>query len=225
MTNHLLTGLQRHLEGIYELGEGLDVAAFTVTDVEWLTHVDPGARGDSAVVGGERLLVRQADDELQLALYLDPAVLSRLADDDPWTHLHDGNLADYCTALEGVSHFRYLCWNAGHGRPVTALELEMQAEVDKYIAVATLLGRQGAGRVPRALRPRLFDEPQFHAGLSKGLTRRYYDANRYADRYVRHLEDAYLRRATSGEATLVRDLRRFYRLSLRDKIRRIEAVA
>ena len=67
------------------------------------------------------------------------------------------NLADYLTAAEGVSHFVYVAWNAGHDKPVTLLELELQAEVDKYVLGAWLLREQGAGRFPRELHRALFE--------------------------------------------------------------------
>ena len=59
-----------------------------------------------------------------------------------WSGCTTGNVADYWTALEGVSHFLYLAWNAGHDKPVSLLELEMQAEVDKYVASYWLMRRQ-----------------------------------------------------------------------------------
>ena len=57
-------------------------------------------------------------------------------------------MEDYWTALEGVSHFVYFAWNAGYDKPVSILELEMQAEIDKYIATFTLLRRQSPQRFP-----------------------------------------------------------------------------
>ena len=92
---------------------------------------------------------RVAAGELALSLYLDPALLRRLAAADPLERLHGGNVADCLTALEGVSHFLYLVWNASHDRPVSLLELEMQAEVDKFIVSHWLLRRQ----VPGTLSP------------------------------------------------------------------------
>ena len=67
---------------------------------------------------------------------------------DPLEALDEGNLADYCTALEGVSHFHYLVWSLARGRNVSLLELELQAEVDKYASAVALLTRQRAGRFP-----------------------------------------------------------------------------
>ena len=92
-----------------------------------------------------------------LSLYLDPALLERLARADPLVRLHAGNVADYWTALEGVSHFLYLAWNAGHDKPVSLLELEMQAEVDKYVASYWLLRRQLPGTFPRSCAALLFE--------------------------------------------------------------------
>ena len=95
----------------------------------------------------EQLLVAEGDAELSLGLFLAPEVLERLDAANPLEQLDGANLADYWTALEGVSHFVYLAWNAGHDRPVSLHELELQAEVDKYAASALLLRAQD----PRAL--------------------------------------------------------------------------
>ncbi len=89
-----------------------------------------------------------AAGELALSLYLDPALLRRLEAADPLERLHGGNVADCLTALEGVSHFLYLVWNASHDRAVSLLELEMQAEVDKFIVSHWLLRRQVPGHFP-----------------------------------------------------------------------------
>ena len=85
-----------------------------------------------------------------MALYIDAAVLERLARRDPFDALTHENLADYLTAAEGVSHFVYVAWNTGHDKPVTLLELELQAEVDKYVLGAWLL--RAAGRRPFSAR-------------------------------------------------------------------------
>ena len=60
------------------------------------------------------------------------AVLRRLEATDPFERVTDDNLQDCCTALEGVSHFHYFVWSADRRRHVSLLELELQAEVDKY---------------------------------------------------------------------------------------------
>ena len=218
-TNIRLQALQQHLERIYAIAVDHDVDDFLITDPELAREID---NGDKAREIDEKLLVMQDGDCIDLALYLDSDLVTRLAGDDPTAFLHQGNLVDFCTALEGVSHFLYLTWNAALERSITCLEMEMQAEVDKYIAIATLLNQQGRKRIPAQLHRWLFDAPIFDTALDQAELERYRDANRYAGKYCLQLENRYLRAFDAGHSTMFEDLRQFYRLGLRDKIRRIE---
>src|SRR5213082_2396274 len=107
----------------------------------------------------------------------------RLPREDPLTRLHAGNVADCWTALEGVSHFLYLAWNAGHDRPVSLLELEMQAEVDKYVASYWLLRRQFPGRFPAELRRVLFERTRVDPRSEERRAALYREASRYAEKF------------------------------------------
>jgi len=187
-----------------------------ITDAELAARIDQGDRTRAA---REKLLVREARDGLDLALYLDSAIVARLREDDPMDRLHDDNLADLWLALEGVSHFVYLVWNARYARKVTLLELELQAEVDKYVTTALLCARQCAGRVPGELHRRLFEEVRFDAALDARGLERYRSANAYASMYCSVLRDLYLRRP--GREGMIPELRRFYRLGQSAKIDRI----
>ncbi len=159
----------------------------------------------------------QGEDGVDVSLYLDPELLGHLARQDPLALLHDGNLAEFCTVLEGVSHFVYLAFNATYDRSVTLLELELQAEVDKFVSSSFLLGQQQAGPVTDDLHDWLFAEPRFDAALDEDGLERYRDANHYASRYclqlAARLDDACSRSAVMSE------LRRFYRLPQQAKIR------
>ena len=114
----LLTRLQGLISGIYDVSIAHDVYDFLVTDRGRLPSAAPTGDAD------EELFVSHSADasggEVGVSLYLDPALLERLALADPMVSLHEGNVADYWTALEGVSHFLYLAWNAGHDRPSLA---------------------------------------------------------------------------------------------------------
>lgn len=167
------------------------------------------------------MLVHQDGEQIDVALYIDQAIVSRLKKDDPTERLHGGNLADFCTTLEGVSHFLYLTWNAGYERGVSLLELEMQAEVDKFVASAFLFGRQDSGYVPGTLSTWLFDTPCFDAELDPESLTRYQRANYYASKYCNYLENQFLRDRRGG--SMVNELRRFYRLRQKQKIDRIKS--
>jgi hypothetical protein len=136
-------------------------------------------------------------------------------------------VADCLTALEGVSHFLYLAWNAGHDRPVSLLELEMQAEVDKFIISHRLLREQLPGHFPLELRRALFERSAPDPQLAPARAAMYRDASAYAHRFCRYLECALARTHRSGvreegEAGVLAELRRFYRLTNARKRAHIE---
>jgi hypothetical protein len=218
-----LSQLQELIGGIYDVRVAHDVYDFLVTDRAALPLA---ARGGSAE---EELLVAQSADggELALSLYLDPALLARLERADPLEHLHAGNVADCLTALEGVSHFLYLTWNAGHDKPVSVIELEMQAEVDKFIASHLLLRRQSPQHFPLELRHVLFERSRPDPRLDAARAALYREASRYAERFCRRLEEDLGRRRTRAPETASGDevfaeLRRFYRLTQARKRAHIE---
>jgi hypothetical protein len=147
----MLRPLQRLLETIYDAPCGHDVRDFLLTERRQL----PASR--RALAADEELVLIEQRRGCRLGLYIDGAVLARLAHRDPLHALNGENIADFWTALEGVSHFTYLMWNAGHERGVSQLELELQGEVDKYIASFWLLRAQHPGHRPRELHPALFE--------------------------------------------------------------------
>ena len=218
----LLRRLQDLLGGIYDVRVAHDVYDFLVTD---RGHLPASAR---AGVADEVLIIDQpregqsGGDEVGVSLYLDPALLSRLDDQDPTVRLHTGNVADYCTALEGVSHFVYLAWNAGHDKPVSVAELEMQAEVDKYVASYWLMRQQLPGRLPAELRRILFERSRVDPRLAGTREDLYRHASRYAERFCRSLERQLLRARGRWELPVLAELRRFYRLGHARKLAHIE---
>jgi len=211
-----IASLQRALAEIYDLSATPDVADFLMTDRARLAHV-PAARASD-----EQLIVAEDGDTLSLGLFIDATVLARLAQRDPYESLTGANLADYLTAAEGVSHFVYVAWNAGHDKPVTLLELELQAEIDKYVLAAWLLREQGAGRFPRELHRTLFERARVDpaaAGERAGLYRM---ASRYAGRFCRRIATRFESTARSASRELLAELRRFYRLGNARKLAFIE---
>ena len=216
----LLTRLQGLISGIYDVSIAHDVYDFLVTD---RGRLPAAARsGDT----DEELLVADSageqDGAVGVSLYLDPELLERLAVADPMVRLHDGNVADYWTALEGVSHFLYLAWNAGHDRPVSLLELEMQAEVDKYVASYWLMREQLPGRFPAELLSLLFERTRIDPRLARGRESLYRDASRYAEKFCRRLEQSLRGARGDSDGEVLAELRRFYRLTNARKVAHIE---
>jgi hypothetical protein len=196
--------VQAQLAAWYELDLPLDVEAVLISD--------PGLRDALLPAGArrppEQLLVRQDGDVLELALFLEPEVLDTLRRHDPRLHLGEANLARLAQMVEGVSHFVCVSWNGQHDRQVSALELELQGEIDTFLACAALAGA-GAGSGGRIL-ARLFDRVGFAADLDAEESARYRTAHRLAARYCLDL----LRRYGDqlGQPAVRRELCRFYRL-------------
>jgi hypothetical protein len=215
----LLRELQGMLAGLYDAPADHDVHDFLITDPGHAAALQ-GASG--APPTDEQLLVVDDGDGLEVSLYVDRAVLDRLVERCPLRRLADDNLGDYCTALEGVSHSRYLVWSAARARHVSLLELELQAEVDKYASALRLLLAQRAGRFPGDLFERLFDRAAFLPGLTAVERARYEEAHRCAARFCRRLEERFLRRRRARPEAMVAELRAFYRLGRHAKLRHAE---
>lgn len=211
-----LAPLQARLEQIYGFELGHQVEDFLVTDPTIAAELDTSA---SARVCPEKLLVAEDEDALAVSLFIDEAVMTRLRLDNPCDRLHEHNLNDFCTALEGVSHFIYLVHRADRSRQVTLLELELQAEVDKYVTALTLFEAQGLSAVPRAFLRRLFEDVRFAPDLDDDEHARYASANSLAGRYCGHLEARFL--GSRSPAAYFGELRTFWLMNQPEKLRRI----
>jgi hypothetical protein len=212
----VLRGMQSLLGRLYDVEVQYDIDDFLVTDRDALRDRHPHNDGRTL---DEVLLLAETSEGAAVSLYLDPALLERLEDADPLGSLTEGNLADYCTALEGVSHFVYTAWRLHRDAPVSLLELETQAEVDKYAATVFLVGRQQGGGYPVQVHPRLFDRVSFDARLEPQQYDRYRTAHRCAAQYCRRLERRFVQRGEARTEALVRELRTFYRLGATAKLR------
>ena len=128
-------------------------------------------------------------------------------------------------SAEGVSHFVYVAWNTGYDKPVTLLELELQAEVDKYVLCAWLLREQGAGRFPRELHRVLFERARVDPVAAAGRIGLYHTASNYAARFCRRVAALLERKRHGVTRDLMAELRRFYRWGNVRKMRHIERYA
>ncbi|HEX4241839.1 MAG TPA: hypothetical protein VHZ53_10540 [Steroidobacteraceae bacterium] len=211
----VLDSLQSMLARLYDVELCHDVCDYLITDRRYLGGRAPC---NDARAPEEELLLAEMPGGAGVALYLDPGLLRRLEGADPLDTLTESNLADYCTVLEGVSHFVYTTWRLNRDLPVSLLELETQAEVDKFAVTVFLLARQQGGGYPREVHPRLFDRVRFDARLERDQYDRYRTAHRSAAHYCRKLEHRFVSRGELRVEPLLRELRRFYRLGSAAKV-------
>jgi len=211
----LLRRMQSLLAGLYDAPVEHDAENFLVSDPQRLREVVGEPLSD------EQVFVVEQDGEVRIGLFIDQRVLDRLQRHDPLDALDEDNLNDFCTALEGVSHFHYLIWSCARGRSVSLLELELQAEVDKYATALALLTRQREGAFPGDLHARMFSSVSFLPELDEVSRRRYEEANRHAARYCRLLDQRYLHPRRRQPEKWLAELRRFFRCGHQEKIRQL----
>ena len=191
----LAARVQKGLERLYRLDGGPEV-------VDYMEAADEGDR--------ETLLVREGNDGVfEVALKV-PSLGERTFD------MEDASQLDrLCQLIEGVSHFVYFAHRAQGDRETTALEMEVQAEVDKYVILATSLGALNVRRSTR-LRQRLYDAVRYAHEAHTELGERYRVANRAAHRFVHHLERRYVAGGRFPEMRA--ELRRFFHFGQSDKM-------
>lgn len=211
----LLRRMQSLLAGLYDAPVEHDAEDFLVSDPRRLRETVGEPRSD------EQVFLVEHEGEVRIGLYIDQRVLDRLQRHDPLDDLDEDNLNDFCTALEGVSHFHYLIWSCARGRSVSLLELELQAEVDKYATALALLTQQRAGAFPGDLHARMFGSVSFLPELDEVSRRRYEEANRHAARYCRSLDERYLHPRRCQPEKWLAELRRFFRCGHQEKIRQL----
>lgn len=211
----MLDRIQHKLEGIYEVQAGLDVHDFLVTDHGFISYMDATHNLRSSP---EKLLVHQADSDLHVSLYIKQEVMELLEQDNPLDGLNSENVNAYLIALEGVSHFIYLAWNASHDREISLFELELQAEVDKYIFTMILLANQQDSSLQEGLMSRLFLQHSYASDMDSEEQKRYERANYYAYHYCKALHHNCI---ANQRLSFFNDLRRFYRLTSHHKINHI----
>jgi hypothetical protein len=201
----MLGRLQRQLNDIYQVSADYDIRDFLVTDPRLANCLSQGTMLD--------------EQGLALSLFLDGELLQRLEDADPMSRLRTHLLDDLWQVLEGVSHFNCVVWKASQDRNVSLLELELQAEIDKFVSTVLIALGQGRSDLLGRLHGWLFEEISFRDDLDAEQRDRYRAANDYAARFCHALRAHLVRDAE----TVLPELRRFYRLTVSDKISHIHS--
>jgi hypothetical protein len=196
-----LARLFHGIESLYGADSGLDPH-------DLLLPFEAGAAGVR-----EHLLLREADDgALEVGLAIDEHTLRALEADDVDAALSDDALGHTLPVLEGLSHLVYVAEAARRERPISGLELETQAEVDK-LAICLLHRWSDARAQFDPLVDRLYY--RFELVASAELHERYQTANRLALAFSRRLRSA----VDSGrQGELRRELQRFWGASMSDKL-------
>lgn len=199
----IFSQLQRELEKIYSLQNFAPVELFLMTKEE-LSQANPSSLHKPQVLFQER------DGEAFLGVYLGEETKRRLEQNG----VEKAPLHDFCLATEEISHFVYLSHCASLEKKVSLLDLEVQAEVDKF-----LLASRYYASDPR-LFPKLFQEVEFRKELDSKEHQRYQEANRLGAKMAKWLQTK-IRTRELG-ASVLGFLRNFYRMESQNKLNKVE---
>lgn len=224
MSAPLIERLQVVLERTWGIRPGLvDAGKFVIGDDGlqrlYATSRSPIARVDAGVGQGARTLVRETPDGLRASMYLPDVLVRTLERRPPHLGIGDANVDGFATLVEELDHLLCIADRAYERRTVSLFELELHANVSKYLVLARFL----AGRRQRLdarrrtwLRWHLFLKHRF-TDPDAGVRARYRDAARHAMRFLDGLGRRaaveripllrrFHRRAAGGKLELIRDL-------------------
>lgn len=201
--------LYRTLCDLYGIEDAVDVEHFLVL-------VPPSgaiiAIGDGRL-GREALLIRQSGDDLELGLFIDPSIVAALDAGDALDHIDE-----IACAAEGASHFLYVTECARRSRRLSALELELQGEVDKFLILQLLAASRSPHRAEE-LFARQFERHAFDVRLTAEERERYETASHFAAKFCFDLRKRYFAPLRMGRLLpIVRD---FFRRDLSAKLARL----
>jgi len=206
--------MQLALEQRYDVHIDCQVEHFVSHDNALVEHVT-GEKNHAP----ELLLVREDAGNLDVTLFLQKSLIDsyeRCKNDKN----SEPRFRDSCTILEGISHFVYLVWNAQHGRQIKPIEMELQAEVDKFVFNALDQPAAEQQRDHRQLQDNLFRDVAYTHSPGTQLHHRYRIANEYAQLYCSWLSKQY--RLTQQNVGLYAELARFYRMGAAAKFNHIK---
>ncbi len=204
----MLRAIQDNLEAIYRI-HAPDVRRFLIDEAqlqEVLGDVDRSAE--------EWVLVRESPQGVDVGVYVASSVLERLESLQGPAEALDDAFQSFCLATEGVSHFLMLFERARREEPVSMLELEAQAEVDKFVFAALHQPERTT-----EWHTRLFRQASMAEGLSTEEYSRYAEAGRLAAAFCEELS------STPHTAALLDTLRAFWRGSGAQRMEQMRRLA
>jgi hypothetical protein len=217
----LLESVAGLLRRTYRIDCGLgDLAAFVIGD-EGFRRIYAGERLHRIVGAaggpGAQLLIRQHGPQVRARIYYPDALIRTLEQNPPQRGLHESNVEPFSDFVEEIDHLLLLARRTRQGRAVSLFEMELQANVSKYLVLSRFL----AGRRPSLpparrvwLRDRLFGSGSPH-GRGGQLSLRYRDAVRWSVKFLDGLSEM-----AAPERVLA--LRRFHEAGTDGKLRLAE---
>ena len=159
----------------------------------------------------EVFYIQQNGSEFDLGLYLNPDFIEILDNTKhPQRHVNK-----FSCVVEGISHFLTFCHRAQNGKSISALELELQAEVDKFLLLHLYALKNEHEASPEFFDWQ-FDDVFYVENLSEELKDRYRSANQLAAHFCNRLRKKCFYPRNMHE--LLKEIRPFFHANLSEKV-------
>lgn len=135
------------------------------------------------------LLVNQIGDEADLAICLSAQLLEKFQNQNFPKDFELSDFPDLSIVVEELSHFNFFCDNALRNQEVSALELEVQGEVDKFGFALECLHAQNEKQLADEVFEVLFREARVGSWVKPEEKERYFQAHDIARGFCRKVLD------------------------------------
>jgi len=218
----LIKELQRKIEKTYALDTGItNIEQYIIGDKGYEEfYAEENIRTVVNSHSGAKVLIRDAGDTLKVSIYYPDELIRKLEGNDPRLGLHDDNI-DLCASfVEELDHFLFIARNYKQNRPFSLLELELQANVTKYLVLKYFIALQN-----KSIKLSNFDKEyiRYHLFYKRKYDiedtserKRYEDAVKFGMMYTKHID-------LLPQEDRLRDLRQFSRMTCPSKIRHIQS--
>lgn len=200
----MITSVQKWIEGVYQLDPSRPLSQYLINHtmlVDYLGRDHPLTQAEEVVIIKND--IKNEKDDVALGLYLHNSLLKRRqGTSEHQTH-------QIITITEGVSHLLLILHHLRLGENFSKLELELQAEIDKFLFLRM-------GNLSQYAKLHLNKKSNLK-NLSHSQKITYETARQLAYRYCMHLEKEYL--AENSLSRLFVELRHFYRMNHWAKLR------
>ena len=223
MRSSLLEIVRVLLERTYRMRSGLaDLSPFIIGD-QGFRLLYGGAtlveRADAGAGTGARTLLRATDEGLRACIYYPDVLIRRLERFPPQRGLHEDNVDAFADLVEELDHLLLVAERSAQRQSVSLLELELHANISKYLVLSRFLAGEAIRLSPgrrRWLRHHLFDKLRYRAE-DREIHERYREAARWAMRFINRM-------AAIEPAERIEALRSFHRATFQQKVRLIRSI-
>lgn len=220
----LINELQNKIEKTYALDTGItNIEQYIIGDKGYEEfYANEKIRTVINNNSGARVFIRDEEHPLKVSIYYPDAMIRELEDNDPRAGIHDDNI-DLCAGfVEELDHFLFIARNYKLNRPFSLLELELQANVTKYLVLKYFIALQNksirlCNYDKEYIRYHLFYKCKYDIENSSER-KRYEDAGKFGMIYTKHID-------LLSQEDRLRDLRKFSRMTCASKIRYIQSTS